>query len=65
MIGLGGGKQNTIDARAKQRARNRGAAGAERAEDCGKRAFEILHGIEVDMNYREKSTTRPVEEPTG
>lgn len=28
-------------------------------------AKERLLGVEVDMNYREKSTTRPVEDPTG
>ncbi len=41
VVGLGGGEQDAVDARAEQRAGKRRAAGAEGGEDRGERAFEI------------------------
>ena len=44
MIGLGGGEQDAVDARAKDAAEPGAASGAEAIEDRGQRIFQVAQG---------------------
>ena len=54
MVGLGGGEQDAVDARAEDRAQRRGAPGAEGAQHLGQRVFEIAHRRRAGIERAER-----------